>query len=492
MVKTILTLPDGRELSSGTPGTAAIGEVCITQCVNESRELTLGSVCAAMVEVTILDPGGQLSIGAGEQIRIDRQDPSGTRHPMGIFRTEQPSRPSANRLRLTAYDNIVKLDRDLTQWLLRLEGWPYSLLEFSRMVCAACGLVLFNDSIPNGDFPVEKFSGEGITGRQLLRWAGQIAGRFCRARADGSVEFAWYQENEALTIGPGAGAGQVYYYGGSLKFEDYQTAPIEKVLIRRGESDVGVAWPDTEAENAYLISGNYLLSAKSEDAVLPVAKTIFESLAGAVYTPGKVRIPADFRVRAGDILTVTDGNGRQLRLFVMQRIQAGQVDTLECTGSRDRSCASASYNQSYQALSGKLLELSKGVDGLRIRATQLEQEAGDLQQVFTSQITQNAQQVELQFSQIQQQVDENTAGRVEMENYIRFGSEGIRMGAQGSPMTQQLSHEANVFRVSGQEVSGTDAHRHWAKRLEGTESGQLGNLEFKRRSNGNAVMRYKA
>lgn len=491
MVTTVLILPDGTALSSGEVRGPAIAQAKITQCVNESQELTLGSVCAAMAEITILDPGGELRITAGDEITLCRLDDAGTRHPMGIFITEQPTRPSANRLKLTGYDRVTRLDRDLTNWLLKLSGWPYSLLDFSRLVCGACGLALSNESIPNGDFSVEKFSAQGTTGRQLLRWAGQIAGRFLRARADGTLEFAWYQENSALAIGPGAGEDGLFYFSGSLKYEDYETAPIEKVLLRRSEQDVGVAWPDTEAENTYLISGNYLLSAKSEEALLPVAECLFAALEGVTYTPCRVSVPADFRIGVGDILTLTDSNGKTLRMLVMTRIQSGQRDTLVCTGSRDRNCASAVYNQSYQALTGRMLEIRKSVDGLTVRASELEQENENLQVKVSSQISQSAREVELSFSRVQEQVDANTAGREELKSYITFSSAGIRMGAQGSPMTQQLSHEENVFQVSGQQVSGTDAHRHWAKRLEGTESGQLGNLEFKRRSNGNAVMRYK-
>ena len=492
MVKTILILPDGSELSSGTEAANAIEHVTIKECVNESRELTLGSVCAAMLEVTIIAPGGGLSIGAGAEVAVFRQDAAGIRHPMGIFITEEPTRPSANRLKLIGYDRVTRLDRDLTNWLLGLTGWPYTLLDFSRLVCAACGLTLKNETIPNGDFPVEKFSAQGITGRQLLRWAGQLAGQFCRAEADGSLAFSWYRENGSVSIGPGSGADTLWYFGDSLKFEDYQVAPISQVVLRHSDQDVGVAWPDTATENACVISGNYLLSAQSEDALLPVARTLYEGLQGAVYTPCRVSVPADFRIRAGDILPVTDGNGKQLRLYVMTRTQSGQRDTLECTGSRDRSCAGAVYNQSYQALSGRMLEISKSVDGLQIRARELEQQNQDLQVTVSSQITQNAREVELSFSRVQQQVDANTAGREELSNYINFSQEGIRLGAQGSTMTQQLTNAENVFRVSGQAVSGTDAHRHWARRLEGTQSGQLGNLEFKRRSNGNAVMRYKA
>ena len=60
---------------------------------------------------------------------------------------------------------------------------------------------LVNTQLPNGSYPVQKFSAEGITGRQLMQWIGQAAGRFCRATAEGKVEFSWYETLYGHTIG---------------------------------------------------------------------------------------------------------------------------------------------------------------------------------------------------------------------------------------------------------------------------------------------------
>ena len=44
MLKTMIVLPDGSELSSGTGKQNAIQSVSITQCVNDSQELTLDMI----------------------------------------------------------------------------------------------------------------------------------------------------------------------------------------------------------------------------------------------------------------------------------------------------------------------------------------------------------------------------------------------------------------------------------------------------------------
>lgn len=360
MLKNLLILPDGTELFSG-PGTDwAIGSVTVTECVNTGQELTLGSVCAAMLEATLIAPG--LTLSAGDEVTLCKVDDSGSRTKAGLFTLEKPTRSGANTLKITAYDRAARLDKDLTQWLAALDGWPYGLYEFAERVCDACGLVLANDSLPNGDFPIWQFAAEGITGRQLMAWIGEAAGLFCRATADGLIEFAWYTPS-GVSIGP---EGDRFFYRGSLSYEDYAVAPIDKVQIQYSENDVGVIWPnDTEAANAYKITGNCLLITDTTDRLLPIAQTIYEALKDVTYTPCKVSIPACLDIHAGNSVAITDGAGNTMTALVMTKTQSGQRDTLECTGSARRDSVTAVNNQSYKALSGKVLNLQTSVEGVK-------------------------------------------------------------------------------------------------------------------------------
>lgn len=415
MLKHLLVLPGGREIFSGTVGQSAVQSVTVTQCVNSEEELEPGAVCAGMLEAAIFSTGG-LELTAGDEVTLYTVAEDGQRKQVGIFLAEKPVWESAHVYKLTAYDRVSLLDKDLTGWLAGLGGWPYSLLDFASMVCTACGLTLVNEEIPNADYRVQAFSGEGITGRQLMQWVGQAAGRFCRATADGQIEFAWYKPVFGIAIGPAAvslvmagydeegvltlqadaltatddGAGmvsldsglvrvtedeegnvrfaaQIYYYQNSLSFEDYQVAAVEKVQIKQSEDDVGTVWPDIAGEvNTYVISGNYLLTAADAEALKPVAQTLYEQLKDVTYTPCKVEVPASADVNAGDIVTVTDRNGRRITAYVMTRTRSGQRDTLECTGSARRDSSTAVNNQSYKALSGKVLNLRTDVEGLKV------------------------------------------------------------------------------------------------------------------------------
>lgn len=421
MLKTRIVLPNGTEIFSGAGTVNAIQSITITECVNGAQELTLGSCCANMVEIKLLTPQGALSITAGDELTVYREDEAGNSYKIGIFYAEKPTRPSANSMRITAYDRISWLDRDLTQWLSKLNEWPYSLADLASKVCEQCGLVLASEEIPNGSYPIKKFSGDGVTGRQLMQWIGQIAGRFCRATADGDIEFAWYTpltthdigvtpyggssatfENGNLSIrlkgmavsddGDGNvtvgsdlltvtddGNGNVVielptdvktimYYQNGLTFEDYSVAAIEKVQLRQNEEDIGTVYPDgiTDAVNTYTITGNPLLVAASGTDLLPIAQNLYELLKNVSYTPCKVAVPANMVIRSGHTVLITDRNGKTITAYVMTKTQSGQRDTIECTGSPARGSSTAINNMTLQALSGKVLNIRTDVDGLKI------------------------------------------------------------------------------------------------------------------------------
>lgn len=336
MLKSIIILPDGTELTSGTGQTNNIRSSTLTECVNSGEELTLGSVCSNMLEATIQAPRGNLSVTAGTEITLFKET-AGGRHQVGVFVLEKPTRQSANLLKIVGYDRVSKLDRDLTSWLNGLTGWPYSLLTFAGMVCQACGLTLVTKNIPNGDYPVQKIAREA-TGRQLMSWIGEVCCRFCRATSSGDIELAWYRKTE-ISIAP---SGELFYFQKGLSFEDYQVAPIDAVQIRLADSEEGALWPAAAEEaNCYIIQNNPILAASVTGATRTALQVVERELSGMSYTPCKISLPATQDIHAGDIVQITDINGVSFTSCVMQKKQKGQRDTLACTGSRRRDSSTA-------------------------------------------------------------------------------------------------------------------------------------------------------
>ena len=343
MFKTVITLPDGAELSSGAGSVNAIQSSEIIECVNSGEELTIGSTCCNSIEAKIFAPNGEFTIETGTEIKVEKEDESGNRTEVGIFILEKPTRISANTLKIVGYDRVSKLDKDLTEWLAGLTGWPYTLQTFAGMVCNACGVPYTDDIGINLDYKIEKFTRQNVTGRQLMKWLAEIACSYCCADPKGIICFSWYTPAEAK-ITP---TGDSYYFQNGLTYEDYTVAPVEAVQIRLADSENGALWPMLgDGINSYIITGNPILTRNLDQEILqPVLGNILARLTEATYTPCKVSVPVSMNIHAGNTVRITDKNGVTFTAYVMTKTQSGQKDVLESTGSARRDSSSAVNNK---------------------------------------------------------------------------------------------------------------------------------------------------
>lgn len=330
MLRNLIVLPDGTEVFSGLGAAHAIQNITITSSVNSGTELTIGSVCSACLEAKFFTPSANLNLAAGQEVTLYKVTDDGTRTAVGRFTLAAPERPSRNTYKIIAYDRVSWLDRDITPFLKSLDGWPYSLLTLARMVCEECLLTLVNDDLPNGDYPVNKFPASKMTARELLGYIGQLAARFCRATPEGDIEYAWYTDS-GVVLRP---RGDRYF--NTLKYEDYQVEKIDIVQLQLADGEYGLLWPEAkDGDNAYVLSGNPLITAVN-DSLLPYLDVIRQEIAYSIYTPCKVKLPACMDIRPGHIVRLIDRNEIILDTYVMTKIQRGQVDSLESTGSPRR------------------------------------------------------------------------------------------------------------------------------------------------------------
>ncbi len=390
MMQYLLVLPDGTELSAGTPGQNALRSLQWTHTVNAGTDLTPGSACADSLEAELwVEPGQSPGITAGQELTLYRVEGS-TRTRLGIFIAESPVRGKRNLYRLTAYDRMVNTEQDLSPWLRERQGdFPMTLDAFVQQVAEACGVPLAGALPRNGSYAVQAFYADGLTGRQLLQWAAQAAGCFVHCNADGALEFGWYTDARGVhSLVPGAEAAPdlgtaVPYREDGLAYEDYTAAPIDKVQIRQSDSDVGVIFPAEETgTNALVLQGNLLLTARSDEALCPVARALYEAAAAwPAYTPCTVSAFAACPVTAGEHLYVVTPGGQRLETCVMSAVYTAGETRLESTGNPRRDSVAA-VNSSRLNLQGKLLEIQADIDGLRVKAGDLSGDYSELRQTM--------------------------------------------------------------------------------------------------------------
>lgn len=492
----ILLLPDGREIGSGTSGEALMA-VRLTREVNNDTLLSPGAASAAMLELSLLTP--DKPVRAGDSLRLLD---AGSGQLLGTFIAQEPV--SAGGLqKITAYDCLVRLDREVSG-LLRQLSWPRSLSQLAMDICQFCGLTLATPDFPCGEFPAACPSGDAITGRQVMMWVSQAAGCFCRATAQGEVALGWYTpanleiapqqvrflggvlslsgkvdegvlplsgsvEAAVLTLTP-----RQYALSGELQLETGEIAPIDRVQIRQTETDVGVLYPDAPGENTLVIQGNPLLAAQDAQMLLPVAESLYERFGGITYTPGRIKVPTTKGLDVGQILQVTDSQGERHTLYVMSLLRDATGDTVACTGCVNRDSPQVVNNRSYQNLHGRMLQLRTDVEGIRAEnsdnrgklsalaldvegirgSVSAQQTQGQLLQQSLTTLEQTAQGLQLSVESIQTQ----GATKLKTAMGYRFDDEGLRIARSGQPMENRLDNTGMQVLRSGTPILQAD-HR---------------------------------
>ena len=373
MRKNLFVLPNGREIYSGHNQNPYITSVTHTKMVNDATDLDYGAACAGMIEVALLDTSGAFSISAGDELAYYSVAEDGTRRLVGYFTAEMPTKPSANTCKFTAYDRMIRFDKDLSMWLASLTEWPYTMTAFLSMVCEQCGVDLADGvQLLNGDFPIMQFI-QQVTGRQLIKWIAGANAAFATITPEGKLTFSTYTD-----------AGDLGLAVKSLKLSDYSTKPIARVVVKQTEDDVGVSWPENSEGETYTILGNPLLATPSTAHLQAYVERIAQRVAGLSYTPAEVQLlDPDGKCQPGTYITVTDRYGKTHRTAVFSVRHQGSVSTVKSTGNHSRSSAGAVNGQdAVKVLQGRVAKIRVDLEEV---STDLSQTTIDLSSVKNEQ-----------------------------------------------------------------------------------------------------------
>ena len=382
MYYSVLLLPNGTELKGGQAG-STLKALTLHTAVNAGQEFTIGSAFSDYIEAEIwADPGGSLQITAGDALTLYRQDDAGNRTKVGVFYAEKPTRTKRNSYKITAYDNMSKLDADFSGWLHANQAqFPKTIWQLVQLACQRAGVALASSSLPiNGSYSVQAFYADDLTCRQIISWAAEAAGCYAHMNADGKLQFLTYTDKRSTAkITPDGASNSTAYYADSLSYEDYTVKAIEKVQIRQSDSDVGVIYPDsTTATNTYAVQGNLLLTTGTEANLKSVVQNLYNVLKNVTYTPCKVSVPSSSGLACGQIVHVKDARGREFDTYLMSATISSGKASFESVGSASRESSSAVNSQSFKNLTGKMLEIKTSVDGLEVKASDLTGKYTDL------------------------------------------------------------------------------------------------------------------
>ena len=486
-----------------------------TEEVNCSTNLSFGDVTSSELSVEIRSTE---AIQQGEVLTYYMIE-DGVETLIGEFIAEKPTVASRSSIRFSAYDNISKTEKLFSEWLKNNQAlFPMTPMELLSYACSFCGVIYAGGEFPNQNITINAFYADDITCRQILSWVGALAGRFVRANAAGEIELAQYTENLATQVTYRAGYANplnitvadndgnvvitsdemtvtddgygnviaiitgidvvdadgnvtlasgvaVPYMQGSLSYETYQTDTIARVQIKHSDNDVGVIYPADATGNCYVISQNMLLGACSTEDVTAVAQTLYEQLCSVTYVPFSVTLPRTLKVRAGEIIGVRDINGHSFISLIMKMSVGANGVTISSTGDKSYDSSAAVASEKFTNLTGKVLEISKTVDGLSIVNRDLDGRVGTLEvntEKFQAtirddvdnlaKIAMTSEKVDIVVSNAVKGID----GASVKETGYTFDKDGLNIHKDGEEMHNTLNNNGMYVRKNNTDVLVAD------------------------------------
>lgn len=291
----MVTFPNG-STATLTDESIMQNSLVITTGRSDEGSFSIGNAIIGQLDFEIDNSGGLYDNRSFDDAVFDvrtglivSQSYTGTLTPewirKGIFTAEEIT-VDENYIRITAYDNLAKLDKPFSGSGI---SFPITLGELYQQVCAYCSVPYDNTSFYNSGLTISSGSelGEDASCREVLSYIAQLCCCYVYADVYGTVKMGWYT---------------------SASYE-----VTEKQKLSGTVTVSGVRLTDTNGSAWLLGTRNYCLSI--EDNPLAESNAALDSsvwgsrLIGFELTPFSAELLSDPSLEAGDIVTVSDLHG---------------------------------------------------------------------------------------------------------------------------------------------------------------------------------------
>ena len=284
----------------------------------------------------------------------------------------------------------------------------------------------------NGQFEVDKFEGVGLYPEETLYPSEDLYPE------ESSYELLGNDDSSASYI--------------STTYEEYTTEPITGVIIKSDSNNVGEL--AGTKDNAYIISGNPLVYSKTSDELKKIGENIYEKIKDLSYRPNTTVSEGLPYLETGDYFILSKENGDIYSPIFTRTLTGVQAlkDTFEVKGNKLRANEDTQTSE-IMSLQSKTMKIQKGVDGLLIEVT-------DLDENTSSRFEQTASKIEAEVKRANDAEGELsgrltvTADQITQEVTRAKGAEETlsgRITVTAGEITQEVSRatsEENTLRAS--------------------------------------------
>lgn len=429
--------------------------------------------------------------------------PSGYTMPLGRYVVENAERLAGTRYwEITALDYMRKFDVEVIDWYNALP-FPLSLRDFRARLCRYIGVKeRVPEYLPNDGVLVDKtIEASTLIGRDVLIACEQVNGVFGHFDRRGVLQHITLQPNYSLLpasdlypsddlfpVMPGEMNDQVYderidpYLCISGWIEDYTVQSIEKVQIRQEEGDIGAIYGD--GENCLTVEGNFILFGKNATELQDIACGIFGMVGGRMYVPYECNLKGLPYMEVGDSERF-EFEDQSIVSYVIKRTLKGIYalkDIHSATGEETRSTEN-NINTEVIRLKGKALFLTKTVDEVSVRMTDLEKNTESKLAITAEQISAEVKRAQEAEAFLSIQADKISTSvkdlQSNMESQITQMADLIEMKVSKGDISSQISIESGGIDISGNRFSWTSTNSSMT--AEGDffcRSGKIGGFEI--------------
>ena len=314
-----------------------VKSVTYKETVNASEYLRPGCVSSASIEVEVYNTQAN-AVSAGDVVYLYYIDKNNTQTLIGKFNCT-PTIETKTSYKFTAYDNALKLEADFSQWLRNNQAsFPMTMYNLVSAACTVAGVTLGSASWNLSTQNIQAFYADGITCRDILSYAAELACCFVRCHTDGNIYFDWYSSS-SNTIAPSTGVNQYAYKMDGLDYANYTTTALARVAVHpSGEDDVAYIYPTAiTTGNTLHIKNNLLLTGADASLYNAVAQNVYTVMSAlGTYTPMTVNLfTRENPFRAGDIVGVTDSQSVSFASPITGMTVTESSATLESAGRQE-------------------------------------------------------------------------------------------------------------------------------------------------------------
>lgn len=349
LIRLDFTFVDGHQMSVNNSGVWQ-GGLRFEEAVSGDSEFQIGSAIINKLNITLNNISDQYSSyvfeGATVIAYIGLELSNGTTEMVrrGTYIVDSVTGQNASLIKLECLDYMTKFDVPYSEVDTI---YPATLGKIVRDICSECSVTLLTSSFDGSSYVVRtRPSSDGLTCRQVLAYAAQIACAFARMDDRGRLEFRWFRVGE--NIDPEHSFRSIY----NIATSQYNVAITGvRVTEEFRETDTQKKQTELWGSEGYVldISGNELIQS---GAALTVAQMIGQKLVGVLsFKTVDATITSDPSVEAGDTAVIIDEKGNSA-FFPITRVifETDNSMSVSCSAKTPSRQASTVYDQLTRAI----------------------------------------------------------------------------------------------------------------------------------------------